>query len=253
MRPRDPRRLLARAQSRHRRGVGRVKLIEHPASSSTEDGSVTTKQIADVTLPRAELDKIWNAEYLERLARTYWVFLSRFTLGLIRVLYTPERREVVLLGRPLRLLTFRSPEYETEPTRGTVTWRIERGILVAPRGRNNGFLRICVERPDPDPSGDEITARVSSEVANFYPAIAMSWVPSNLARFAAWVYKQTQLRIHIIVTNAFLRSLARLELPESVVGSLRRQAREARVAGDHEEARAAEDAARSEELREASA
>ena len=248
MRPRDPRSLLARRQ-----GPGRVKLIEHPASSSTEDGSVTTKQIADVTIPREELDKIWSPEHLERLARTYWVFLSRFTLGLIRVIYTPRGREVVLLARPLRLLTFRAPEYDTEPNRGTVTWPIARGILVAPRGRHNGYLRICVERPNPDPGGDEVTARVSSEVANFYPAIAMSWVPSRLASFAAWVYKQTQLRIHILVTNAFLRSLARLELPESVVGSLRQQAREVRRRGDPEEAQEIEDAARSEELREASA
>jgi hypothetical protein len=249
VRPRDPRRLLAR----RRRGPGRVKLIEHPASSSTEDGSVTTKQIAEVTLPREELERIWSPEHLERLARTYWVFLSRFTFGLIRVLYTPEGREVVLLRRPLRLLTFRPPEYETEANRGTVTWRIEKGILVAPRGRDNGYLRICVERPDPVPGGDEVTARVSSEVANFYPAIAMSWVPSKLARFGAWVYKQTQLRIHVVVTNAFLRSLARLELPESVVGSLRQQAREARRRGDVEEAQEIEDTARSEELRQASA
>ena len=222
MRPRDPRRLL----ERRRRALGRVTIVATPTGSSTEDGSVTTKQIADVTLPRRELDKIWNTEYLERLARAYWVFLSRFTLGLIRVLYTPEGREVVLLRQPLRLLTFRAPEYESAPHRGTVTWRIERGILVAPSGRGKGHLRICVERPVNDPGGEEITARVSSEVANFYSAIAMSWVPKRLARLGAWLYEQTQLRIHVIVTNAFLRSLARLELPESVVGSLR----EARVA-----------------------
>jgi hypothetical protein len=249
VRQRDPRRLL----ERRRRALGRVEIVETPRESSTEDGSVTTKQVAEVTLPRDELDKIWSVEYLERLARTYWVFLSRFTLGLIRVLYTPENREVVLIGRPLRLLTFRAPEYDTERNRGVVTWRIERGILVAPRGRDKGFLRICVERPDPDPGGDEITARVNSEVANFYPAIAMSWIPSKLARFGAWVYKQTQLRIHVIVTNAFLRSLARLELPESVVGSLRRQASEARERGDTEEARLADATADSEELRQASA
>jgi hypothetical protein len=229
VRSRDPRRLL----ERRRRALGRVQIVESPAGASTEDGSVTTKQVADVTLPRKELDKIWNTEYLERLARAYWVFLSRFTLGLIRVLYTPEGREVVLLRRPLRLLTFRAPEYDTEPHRGTVTWRIEKGILVAPAGRNRGHLRICVERPDPDPGGDEVTARVSSEVANFYSAIAMSWVPKRLARVGAWIYKQTQLRIHVIVTNAFLRSLARLELPESVAGTLR-EARAAVGAGPDE-------------------
>jgi hypothetical protein len=239
MRPRDPRRLL----ERRRRALGKVEIVATPGESSTEDGSVTTKQVADVTLPRAELDKIWSPEHLERLARTYWVFLSRFTLGLIRVLYTPEGREVVLLRRPLRLLTFRPPEYDTEPLRGTVTWRIEKGILVAPQGRNKGHLRICVERPEDDPGGPTIKARVSSEVANFYPAIAQSWVPRKLARFGAWLYKQTQLRIHVIVTNAFLRSLARLELPESVVGSLREQARAALAAGDVQGARRADAAA----------
>jgi hypothetical protein len=230
-----------------------VEIIATPGESSTEDGSVTTKQVADVTLPRAELDKMWRPEYLERLARTYWVFLSRFTLGLIRVLYTPEGREVVLLRRPLRLLTFRAPDYDTEPTRGTVTWKIEKGILVAPHGRNKGHLRISVERPADDNGGDTVKARVSSEVANFYPAIAQSWVPSKLARLGAWLYKQTQLRIHVIVTNAFLRSLARLELPESLVGSLREQARQALARGDVQGARAADAAADSEEVGQASA
>jgi hypothetical protein len=249
VRPRDPRRLL----ERRRRALARVEIIETPGESSTEDGSVTTKQVADVTLPRAELDKIWSPEYLERLARTYWVFLSRFTLGLIRVLYTPHGREVVLLGRPLRLLTFRPPDYDTEPNRGAVTWRIEKGLLVAPQGRNRGHLRIEVERPQPDDGGDWVKARVSSEVANFYPAIAQSWVPRRLARFGAWLYKQTQLRIHVIVTNAFLRSLARLELPESVVGSLREQARQALASGNVAAAHEAESAARSAEIGQPSA
>ncbi len=244
MRPRDPRRLL----ERRRRALGRVEIVATPRESSADDGSVTTKQVADVTVPRAELDKIWNPEYLERLARTYWVFLSRFTLGLIRVLYTSEGREVVLLRRPLRLLTFRPPEYETAPNRGEVMWKIEKGILVAPQGRNKGHLRICVERPADDDGADWVKARVSSEVANFYPAIAQSWVPRKLARFGAWLYKQTQLRIHVIVTNAFLRSLSRLELPESVVGSLREQARQALARGDVEEAREAEATARSAEI-----
>jgi hypothetical protein len=228
MRPRDPRRLLARRGG----GVGRVRLVATPQGTAGEDGDVTTKQIADVTLPRRELERIWTPEYLERLARTYWVFLSRFTLGLIRVVYTARGREVVLLGRPLRLLTFRPPDYDIEPNRGCVTWRIERGILIAPRGRGKGYLQLCVERPGDADGGAHVTVRVSSEVASFYPSIAMSWVPSRLARFAAWVYKQTQLRIHVIVTNAFLRSLARLELPESVIGSLRHPPREAPAAPD---------------------
>ena len=39
------------------------------------------------------------------------------------------------------------------------------------------------------------------------------------------IYRATQLRIHVIVTNAFLRSLAVLDLAPSVVGSLKSAAR----------------------------
>ena len=54
---------------------------------------------------------------------------------------------------------------------------------------------------------------MSSEVVNFYPTIA--------TRIGRWIYEQTQLRIHVIVTHAFLRSLANLELEPSRVGALR--------------------------------
>src|SRR5215210_2308380 len=142
MRPRDPRRIV----SRTRQIRARVSIVGRPQNESAPDGSVTTKQVADITLPQSELDSIWSAEYLERLARTYWRFLTRVSLGLIRVLYTPDRREVVLIARPFRLLTFNAPEYDTEATRGTVTWSIRQGLLVAPHGRNKGYLRITVER-----------------------------------------------------------------------------------------------------------
>ena len=36
----------------------------------------------------------------------------------------------------------------------------------------------------------------------------------------AWLYGQTQLRIHVLICNGFLRSLARLDLPPSRVGAL---------------------------------
>jgi hypothetical protein len=227
--------------------------VRQPESASAPDGSVTSKQVADVTLPRSELERIWHPEYLERLARTYWLFLTRISLGLLRVLYSPFSREVVLLRRPFRLLTFRGPRYRAEANRGEVTWPIDRGILVAPNGRGKGYLRITVERPENDEGGDEVTLRVSSEVANFYPAIAVGWLPRWIARIGSFVYRVTQLRIHVIVTNAFLRSLARLDLAPSVVGALRAKAREAAAAGDLETMAAATATAAAEERSQASA
>jgi hypothetical protein len=211
VRKRDPRRLLAR----RRRALARVQIVEVPRSSHAPDGSVSSKQTAEVTLPRYELERMWTAEHLERLARTYWHFLTRVSLGLLRVLYTDDAREVALLTRPFVLLRFHRPEYELEPDSGTVTWRIEKGVLVAPSGRGRGYLRISVARPQD--AGDEVTVTVTSEVANFYPMIAgWGW----FSRVGRAIYRETQLRIHVLVTHAFLRSLARLELEPSVVGRL---------------------------------
>jgi hypothetical protein len=209
VRPRDPRRLL----ERHRRARARVLIAHVPQTGSSEDGAVGSRQAAEVIMPREELEKMWSPEYLERLARTYWSFLSRFSLGLIRVLYSEDSREVVFLRRPFVLLRFYKPKYEFNRDGGTVTWPINRGVLVARRGRGRGYLRLSVQRRPLQVASDEVTLLISSEVTNFYPTIA--------TRFSRWIYEQTQLRIHVIVTHAFLRSLANLELEPSRVGTLR--------------------------------
>jgi len=191
-----------------------VTIIHEPQShGSGERGATGSRQMAEVTLPREELEKLWSPEHLESLARTYWSFLSRFSLGLIRVLYSENSREVVFLRRPFVLLRFRKPEYDFNPDGGTVTWPIDRGVLVAKHGRGRGFLRLTVHRKPVEDGVGEVTVVVSSEVVNFYPTIA--------TRVGRWIYEQTQLRIHVIVTHAFLRSLANLELEPSRVGALR--------------------------------
>lgn len=201
-------------------------------------GAVRSVQRADIEIDRGAVDELWTASNLERLARTYWRFLSRVTLGLIRVSYSQHERSVVLLGPPLRLLTFRAPEYEVEVDRGVVRWRIARGLLVARRGRGRGYLQIEVRRNRPSEGGGpgdggggpgegeggpseggggasgpgRERVHVEVEVASFHPSIAHG--------ISRWLYEVTQSRIHVIVTYAFLRSLARLDLAESRVGRL---------------------------------
>jgi hypothetical protein len=244
MRERDPRGVFRR----RREAAARVHIVGKPQNSSAADGSVTTKQVADIYLPASELDSMWSVEYLERLARTYWRFLTRVSLGLIRVVYTPNSREIVLLAKPFKLLTFGAPEYETEPRLGRVTWRIDKGFLVAPRGHGQGYLRIEVERREDwsDGPGGLQVVRVTSEVGNFYPLIAgWGW----FAKIGRFIYRITQLAIHAVVTEAFFRSLARLDLAPSVVGAMRAKADEARAAGDEETARAADATADEEQRR----
>jgi len=201
------------------RDTATVRLLPEPKRVDVpRTGSVLSVQEAEVDLPRSVLERLWSPEYLERLARSYWRFLSRITLSLIRVVYDDESRTVVLLSPRLRLLRFRAPEYETDAGRASVTWRIERGLLVAREGRGHGHLRIEVNRCAEPEGSESATLVIRVEVRNFYP-----WLRGRrrFARLGTWVYGNTQLRIHVLVCRLFLRSLARLDLPPSRVGALR--------------------------------
>jgi hypothetical protein len=198
-------RLLNRVEQRRIANAAITSPEEHTTMDRT--GAVRSIQAADVTMPERELDALWSPMYLERLARTYWKYLSRVTLGLIRVVYTPTERAVVLIGRPFVLLRFGAPEYELRPNRGIVRWPIRDGLLVA--RPDYGHLEIDVLRvPVGEP--DQGKVHVEVEVANFSPSIARA--------IGRWVYTATQARIHVLVTHGFLRSLAKLELEESAVG-----------------------------------
>jgi len=205
-----------RVRTRRRRARPAHARIADPldATRIEADGAVRSIQAAELTLTAAALEALWSPLQLERLARTYWRFLTRVSLGLIRVDYAGDQRTVVLVRRPLRLLRFKAPEYAMDRERGTVRWRIEDGLLVEHRGRHgDGYLQIDVRRlpgPGADGAGRDARIRVEIEVANFYPSIAR--------RLSTPVYRATQSRIHVLVTHGFLRSLERLDLAESRIG-----------------------------------
>ncbi len=193
------------AWRRTRRGRGRGRparaVIVSPPHSTViaHDGGVHSVQSAVLTLDAEDLDRLWAAPNLENLGRTYWRFLTRVTLGLIRVVYGEDSRSVVLLARPLTLLRFDVPRYELERDRGTVTWRIRDGLLVARGGRGSGWLSLDVRRLPAAEDERRVQVKIEVGVANFYPAIA--------AGFSTPVYEMTQSLLHVLVTHSFLRSL----------------------------------------------
>lgn len=183
--------------------------LSDETSVDSSTGAVTSRQAADIVIPKSEVGNLWTPENLERVARTYWATLRRFTLGLIHVHYTPTERMVVLLIPQLPLLTFKAPEYEMNACRGVVRWRIEKGLLVSSRGRSrDGFLEIDIDREDGD-GDDKVRLRVGVEIANYYP---------SLGGFSRWFYTHTQSRIHVIACNFFLRRLVRRDLARSRIG-----------------------------------
>jgi hypothetical protein len=194
----------------------RVRLLPEQMERVPRTGSVGSIERAEILLPRAA--PISSEGFLHRAAREYWRFVSRASLGLIRVVYARDHQSVILLARPLELLRFRSPHYELGEDRGSVTWQIERGLLVSSQGRDEGFLRLSIERVDGATAGNRRAHRVTMEVRNFYPWLRGG---SGFARFGTGLYSQTQLRIHRWVTKGFLRSLASLNLPPTGVDALR--------------------------------
>jgi hypothetical protein len=194
-----------------------VTLLPQRSAPVDPHGPTGSVQEADATLPADLLEQLWRPAYLERLAAAYWRYLRRISLGMLRVIYEPHARSVVLLHRRAVLLRFRGPRYDVGPGFGQVTWPIERGLLVAAPGR--GFLRIAVRRLESSP-GDRPAServRIRAEVQNFYPLLRGR---GRFARLGARLYATTQLRVHTLVTNGFLRSLARLDLPPSTVNAL---------------------------------
>jgi len=188
------------------------------AGGVPESGAVHSIQEAEVLIPRPELERLWRPETLELLAGSYWRFLARLFVGVIHVVHKRDSPTIVFLFSLFPLLHFRTPEYETDEDRGRATWRIERGLLVAKDGRGRGYLRLSVERLDraiethPATGLREPRAAVlvRVEVQNFYPWLRGT---GRFARVGTWLYSRTQLRMHVLVCNAFLRSLAHLELP----------------------------------------
>jgi len=202
--------LVASRRLRRARTPAQAAIVSPPRSTLiAKDGAVRSAQMAELTLAERDFERLWNATNLENLARTYWRFLSRVTLGLIRVVYGENERSVVLLGRPITLLRFDAPEYVLDREYGSVRWQIRDGLLVARSGRGCGFLALAVTHLGADSDGRQ-RVLIEVEVANFYPSIA--------AGFSVPAYEVTQSAIHVLVTHAFLRSLANLDLAKSKVG-----------------------------------
>jgi hypothetical protein len=196
-------RLVERIRSPLRARRSALQRFADETHTDAGTGAVRSVQRGELLLATTALEELWSPQGLERLARTYWRFLGRVTLGLVHVHYGNEERAVVLIVPMVRLLTFRAPEYELSAQRGLVRWRIKRGLLVARSAgyaEGDGYLQIEVQRCPVAEGRERLIVTVA--VANFYPAIAL--------RISRTLYNATQSRIHVIVTRAFLRSLARL-------------------------------------------
>ena len=160
--------------------AGRAKAtitnVRDATTVDAESGAVRSVQSADMRLGVESLERLFSPLQLERLARTYWRFLARITLGLVHVHYTERERFVVLIARPLKLLTFSAPEYELDGSRALVRWRwIQRGLLVAAAGRGGrGHLQIELCRDPAASAGGADRAAGASSIASVHVRVEVA-------------------------------------------------------------------------------
>ena len=63
-----------------------VRVLPDPERGPvTPDGPLRSVQEAELSMQSSLLDELWHPETLERLARGYWRYLNRISLGLLRV------------------------------------------------------------------------------------------------------------------------------------------------------------------------
>ena len=182
-----------------------------PTKPDTDDAAPSRRpRAADIIVPAEAVEGLWNPEHLERLARTYWISLTRFTFGLVRVVYTEDERYVVLLHPALRLLTIRrSPSTRWTPTGASFAGASRRACSWRCRPRRRRLPRVAglplrLPRLGQGPHPRRGRGR------ELLPEIA-----STLGR---WVYANTQSRIHVVACHASCASSCERELDVSPVG-----------------------------------
>ena len=156
--------------------------------------------------------RLLTADFLGSVAAEYRRFLGRVSGGLLRTRFEPGYESLALLFSRPSLLRFRAPVYSEGPDWAELRWNIDRGLLVAAVGRNRGSLRLYLCRlPSPVDGGEErIPMLARMEVDGYYPRIRGG---GRFAGIGAWLYAQTQARIHTLVMRGFLHFLARIEVP----------------------------------------
>jgi hypothetical protein len=197
---------LARARTPGIGAIVAVELIAGGREKTAVRGPVASIHQAELTVAVEGSEQLVGTGFVREVADEYWRFLSRISLGILRRHSEPDHVSLVVVSPRAALLRFRAPRYAASATSEEVEWGIDRGLLVAGRGRGQGLLRISIERlahSGRDPGKARLLMRM--EVLGYYPrSRGHGW----FAPMGAWIYGHTQAQIHRIVLRGFMRSLA---------------------------------------------
>ena len=159
---------------------------------------------------------------LERLARTYWRFLSR-----VDARADPRRLQ---RGAAHRRAAAPAAAAAALQGAGVRDGRAARHRPLADRGRPAGRSGAATTATATCRSTCSGCRRRATDVrASASRSRSRTSIRRSRSGFGRPVYRVTQSRIHVLVTYGFLRSLARLDLAESRVGRFARDLRRRRA------------------------
>jgi hypothetical protein len=172
---------------------------------------VRSIQQGEFRIGSAALEKMWCPEGLACLARLYWRPIAQRSARLLRLVKTDRGPRLVLIAAPLALIRLHPTRYALSDNTAEVSWRIESGLLVATTPASDGaVLRILARRERDARSPENALLHLTVEVEGYQPRLR------GRGRFACvgtWVYRRTQLRIHVWQARAFMRSVNRQSGP----------------------------------------
>ena len=167
--------------------------------------AVRAIQHAEFCISPAALEKMWCREGLECLAGQYWRPISQRSGRILRLVTTDRGPRLVMIVAPL--IRFDSPRYVLSDDTAEVSWPIESGLLVAATPASGmAVLRVLARRERGARSPDDALLHLSVEVEGYQPRLRGR---GRFARVGFWVYRRTQLRIHMWQARAFMRSVGR--------------------------------------------
>ena len=178
-RPRRPRSRCRRARASRaaargpRAIAGVIRDPDRRHARSTTTARCARSRAPTSSSPTEQLDELWTPETLERLARTYWRFLTHVTLGLDPRLRTPRASATSACSSALQAADA-SRRPSTRPTTTAASCAgASRRACSSPRGAAAAtatWRSTSGAATATSPARQRIHVEV--EVANFYPAIA---------------------------------------------------------------------------------
>ena len=184
-----------------------VRDVDDTTEMDRATGAVRSVQSAEVVLPAERIDAMWSPQYLERLARTYWRFLTRATLGVIRVKYTEGERYVCLLFRPLELLPSRRPSTRWTTPRHRALAHRARAARRRPRPRRRRLPGDRRRAPPAPTSPALVNVPSRSRWPTSTPPSRRAW-PLRLHQHAVAHPRDRHPRLPALAGTAGLRGVA---------------------------------------------